>query len=125
MFEKKKIRLICSLKVIYSILNIFSYYYGKNNSKSFKKHFFDLFFAFFFRLGKNKKTTVNPLRNNFGKFWAFFFVIGGGIKKNFQLNFILSSNDEFEWFREQIYITQSSISKNLKCPPPNVHMSSL
>ena len=27
--------------------------------------------------------------------------------------------------REEIYITQSSISKNLNHPPPNFHMSSL
>jgi hypothetical protein len=39
----------------------------KNNSKSFEKHFFYFFF--------------NPLRNNFGKFWVFFFVIGQGDKK--------------------------------------------
>jgi hypothetical protein len=33
-------------------------------------------------LRKKKKTTVNPLRNNFGKFWAFFLAIGvGGIQK--------------------------------------------
>ena len=75
----------------------------KSNSKSFEKHFFDLFLTFFFRLGKNKKTTVNPLRNNFlvfffrleknqkptvnplrnnfGLFWRICFAIGGGIKK--------------------------------------------
>ena len=61
------------------------------SKKSFRKLFFKnfarslvVFFCFFFRFGKNQKTTVNPLRNNFGLFWRIFFAIGGGggIKKN-------------------------------------------
>ena len=35
-------------------------------------------FLFFFVLEKNQKTTVNPLRNNFGLFWRIVLLLGGG-----------------------------------------------
>jgi len=55
---------------------MFFHFIVKNNSKSFEKYFFVSFLLFFFRLVKNKKTTVNLWRNNFRLFFAFCLAIG-------------------------------------------------